>query len=169
MPLIIASAPALVVSSTGRAHELSAALRTLRRRFYHSLRRARAASLPPVRRRAAGYGAGTWGLPGGFVEYDEDFLAGARREVREESGLDVTIDAIVNVTSNLLRPQLHTIAIVVLAHPVGGAEMPGDDLDLLEWFDRHRELPPLAFDADAHIIQVWKERGLAQIPVGPPA
>ncbi|MFW5785681.1 MAG: NUDIX domain-containing protein [bacterium] len=120
-------------------------------------------------RRAAGYGAGTWGLPGGFVEYDEDFLAGARREVREESGLDVTIDAIVNVTSNLLRPQLHTIAIVVLAHPVGGAEMPGDDLDLLEWFDRHRELPPLAFDADAHIIQVWKERGLAQIPVGPPA
>jgi ADP-ribose pyrophosphatase YjhB (NUDIX family) len=120
-------------------------------------------------RRAAGYGTGTWGLPGGFVEYDEDFLTGARREVREESGLDVQIDAIVNVTSNLLRPQLHTIAIVLLAHPVGGVEAPGDDLDLLEWFGRDRELPPLAFDADAHIIQVWKDRALARIPVSPPA
>ena len=116
-------------------------------------------------RRAAGYGVGTWGLPGGFIEYEEDFLSGARREVLEETGLEVEIDAIVNVTSNLLRPELHTIAVVLLAHPVGGDEKAGDDLDTLRWFGRDEELPPLAFDADAHIISVWRRRALARIPV----
>jgi ADP-ribose pyrophosphatase YjhB (NUDIX family) len=116
-------------------------------------------------RRAAGYGAGTWGLPGGFVEYEEDFLTGARREVLEETGLEVEIEAIVNVTSNLLRPELHTLAVVLLAFPVGGEEKPGDDLDTLQWFARDEELPPLAFDADAHIISVWRRRELARIPV----
>jgi ADP-ribose pyrophosphatase YjhB (NUDIX family) len=118
-------------------------------------------------RRAAGYGAGMWGLPGGFVEYPEDFLSGARREVLEETGLRVRIDAIVNVTSNLLRPELHTLAVVLLAHPTpdAGSPAPGDDLDRLAWFGRDDPLPPLAFEADAHIIAVWRRRELARIPV----
>jgi len=119
-------------------------------------------------RRSAGYGRGMWGLPGGFIEYEEDFIVGARREVREESGLEVEIDAIVNVTSNLLRPALHILAIVLLAHPTGGSEQPGDDLAELAWFGREDTLPPLAFEADAHIIQVWQQRQLVRIPVHRP-
>src|SRR4030095_3982364 len=43
-------------------------------------------------RRTAG---GRWGLPGGFVEFEEDFLSAGRREVCEETGLEVEITGIV--------------------------------------------------------------------------
>lgn len=33
---------------------------------------------------------GTWALPGGHVEVNEDYLAGAIREAREEAGVDLT-------------------------------------------------------------------------------
>src|SRR5262249_767660 len=36
-------------------------------------------------------GGGLWELPSGFVEFDEDFLSAGRREVREETGLEVEI------------------------------------------------------------------------------
>ena len=66
-------------------------------------------------RRRGGFGKGKWGLPQGYIEFEEDFLTAAIREVREETGLEVEIRSILNVVSNLLSPRLHTLAIV----PVG--------------------------------------------------
>ena len=66
-------------------------------------------------KRRGGFGAGKWGLPQGYIEFDEDFLTAAIREVKEETGLDVEIRSILNVVSNLLAPGLHTLAIVLLA------------------------------------------------------
>ena len=56
----------------------------------------------------------------GFIEYDEDFLTAALREVKEETGLDVEIRSLLSVVSNFLSPRLHTLAIVLLARVVGG-------------------------------------------------
>ena len=33
-------------------------------------------------------GQGTWAIPSGYVEYEDDFLSAAVREAREETGLD---------------------------------------------------------------------------------
>ena len=76
-------------------------------------------------RRAEGrFLGGRWCLPGGFIEYGEDFLSAGLREVREETGLDVRIDSILSVVSNFLTPRVHTLVVVLLAHPVSGSAAP---------------------------------------------
>jgi ADP-ribose pyrophosphatase YjhB (NUDIX family) len=95
---------------------------------------------------------GLWALPGGFVEFDEDFLSAARREVREETGLQIAVRAIVNVSSSYLSRDLHAITVVLAAAPIGGELRPDDGLDALDWFPRAGPFPPLAFDADAYIL-----------------
>lgn len=41
-------------------------------------------------KRRGSHGAGYYAAPGGHIEYGESFEAAARREVREETGLEIT-------------------------------------------------------------------------------
>ena len=50
-------------------------------------------------RRAIEPGYGLWVFPGGYVDRGEQVLAAALREAREESGLDIRIDRLINVYS----------------------------------------------------------------------
>jgi ADP-ribose pyrophosphatase YjhB (NUDIX family) len=118
-------------------------------------------------RRSGSYGEGKWGLPMGFIEADEDFLSAAIREVQEETGLDVEIRSIISVVSNFLSPGLHTLAIVLLAHVLGGEPRAADDLDALAWWPLSGPLPDMAFEADAHIIQRYGKTKLEGAPVDP--
>ena len=119
-------------------------------------------------KRRGGFGAGEWGLPQGYIEHDEDFLTAAIREVKEETGLDVEIRSIVNIVSNLLSPRLHTLAIVLLAGVVGGDLCAGDDLETLEWVSLAGPLPEMAFEADEHIIERYRQTELEWgLPVDP--
>ena len=49
------------------------------------------------RRAESSYAPGKWCFPGGFIEFDEDFLTAAIREVKEETGFDVEITSILSV------------------------------------------------------------------------
>ena len=91
---------------------------------------------------------GCWAFPGGFLNMDEDALAGARRELKEETGLE-----------NAFIEQFHTFSepgrdprgrVITIAHyalvkiqEVEG----GDDAAQARWFPIE-EVPPLAFDHD---------------------
>ena len=118
-------------------------------------------------RRAGQLFSGKWAMPGGFVEFDEDFLTATRREVKEETGLDVEIKSILSVATNYLTPELHTLSIVCLAEPVSGEEAAADDLSELMWVDPDGPFPPMAFEADEHIIRRYHESEDLGVPVDP--
>ena len=50
-------------------------------------------------RRAIEPGYGLWVFPGGYVDRGEEITAAALREAKEESGLDVRLDGLVNIYS----------------------------------------------------------------------
>jgi 8-oxo-dGTP diphosphatase len=89
---------------------------------------------------------GMWALPGGFVDRGERVEDAARREVKEETGLDVELIALLGVYSDPKRdPRGHTVSIVYLANPVGGKLEAADDAADAKFFGPEDD-PDLAFD-----------------------
>jgi ADP-ribose pyrophosphatase YjhB (NUDIX family) len=74
-------------------------------------------------RRAIEPGYGLWVFPGGFVDRGEEVTSAAIREAREESGLEVRLDRLVNIYS---YPDAAVVIIVYAATAIGGA-LCGDD------------------------------------------
>jgi 8-oxo-dGTP diphosphatase len=74
-------------------------------------------------RRAIEPGYGKWVFPGGYVDRGEPLADAAIREAREECGLDVRLDALVNIYSYLGRAPI----IVVYAATVLGGTLCVDD------------------------------------------
>jgi len=105
---------------------------------------------------------GKWCFPCGYIEYDEDFLTAGRREVREETGLDVAITGIINVTHNFFNEGLHTLVVVLAARVTGGTLQPNDDLTELRWFGPDEPLPELAFESDRMIIDYFRQGKLTR-------
>jgi 8-oxo-dGTP diphosphatase len=68
-------------------------------------------------RRAIEPGYGKWVFPGGWVDRGEPLTSAALREAREECGLDVRLDGLVNVYS---YPGRAPVIIVFAATAIGG-------------------------------------------------
>ncbi len=83
---------------------------------------------------AKGPGGGLWTLPGGGLRFGEDPASGVTREVREETGYDVELGALVGIRSDVLEPgqtisghRVQTVGIVYRGTIVAG--------ELLEAFE----------------------------------
>jgi ADP-ribose pyrophosphatase YjhB (NUDIX family) len=74
-------------------------------------------------RRAIEPGYGLWVFPGGYVDRGEEVTAAAVREAREEAGLHVRLDGLVNIYSYPGRP----LVIIVYAATAVGGELCTDD------------------------------------------
>lgn len=74
-------------------------------------------------RRAIEPGYGKWVFPGGYVDRGEEMTLAAIREAREEAGVDIAIDHLINVYSYAGR----TPVIVVYSATYLGGELAVDD------------------------------------------
>lgn len=88
-----------------------------------------------IRRKKAPF-EGCLALPGGYVEEGETAEDAARREVLEETSLEIEPIEILGVYSDPARdPRRHTMTVVFVAIVIGGAECAGDDAAGLEWIE----------------------------------
>ena len=116
------------------------------------------------KRGPASFRPGTWCLPGGFIEFGEDFISAIHREIREETGLEIEVGSIINVVTNFLSSRLHTLVVVFRANIRGGQLQAGDDLEALEWFPLKEDLPEMAFESDTYIIERYAAEPIPGIP-----
>jgi 8-oxo-dGTP diphosphatase len=102
--------------------------------------------------------AGRWAIPGGFVEMDETLEASARRELREETGVETAELVQLHTFGDPGRdPRGRTISVVYLTRVDPGQVHPkaADDAAEAGWFALD-ELPELAFD-HAEIVALARQ------------
>lgn len=85
--------------------------------------------------------AGQWSLPGGTLELGETLETAVRREMQEETGLEVEVGAVVDVFDRILfdpddRVRYHFVLVDYLCRPVGGALCAGSDVSDAVFADR---------------------------------
>jgi ADP-ribose pyrophosphatase YjhB (NUDIX family) len=102
-------------------------------------------------RRAIEPGIGLWVFPGGYVDRGETPQAAAIREAREECGLDVRLDALVNVYAYARR----TPIIIVYAATMTGGTLCVDEECLEAAVFGPDEIPwnDLAFPSTRHALR----------------
>ncbi|MBO0351936.1 NUDIX hydrolase [Phormidium pseudopriestleyi FRX01] len=98
---------------------------------------------------------GKWGLPGGMVDWGEDIPNTLKRELTEETGLEVTeVGRLVGIYSAPDRdPRIHSICVVVAAQVQGEMKI-YDPAEILEVkaFDRDSlPLGQLSHDHDRQL------------------
>lgn len=106
-------------------------------------------------RRAHDPGRGRWDLPGGFLHEAEDAVDALRREVREETGLELELLEFLG-TWNEPYWNRDVLCLTWVARPSGGTEEAGDDLAEVRWFpvaERPRD-DELAFPTFEEILSL---------------
>jgi len=101
-------------------------------------------------------------IPGGFVDYGEKVEEAAVREAMEETGLDVSLKALLGVYSDPRRdPRLHTISTVFVAEATGKPRA-GDDAEAVVIVKPDNIKEKLCFDHKEIISDYLKQKRKGQ-------
>lgn len=95
-------------------------------------------------------GFGKWVLPGGGVDFLESYKDTVKREIREETGLEVIVGEFIGVYEVIEPPDNHRVIIYSWCDYKGGEVRPSDDLLEAKFFttDEVREIARKEEDND---------------------
>ncbi len=103
--------------------------------------------------RRAGTYRGSWCIPCGYLEYNEEIRAAVSREMKEETDLTVAPESVFAVHSNFHRPDEQSVGTWFLTRYLSGNLQPGDDALEAAFFPIDDPPEPLAFPTDRLVIQ----------------
>jgi 8-oxo-dGTP diphosphatase len=111
-----------------------------------------------------GFWQGKWICPGGRLEPGETLKAGAIREVKEETGLDVEIMGFLlsfdRIYTDNQGPH-HVIYIDYLVKVVGGTMKAASDLGVAQWFSKS-DLAQILGDIHEDTVVLLRRAGLVE-------
>lgn len=104
------------------------------------------------------HGEGTWTMPGGKLEFGESFEEGAKREVREETGM-ILKEVNVICVNNDKNEYAHFITIGLFSEKFEGEPsiMEPDEIVKWRWFNLNNLPTPLYFPS-AKIIENYRKK-----------
>ena len=108
---------------------------------------------------------GIWEYPGGQVEVGENLIEALRREIREESGIEVEVDELFCISSNTCHYPGHSgvkevptkVMLDFICKPVGGAEQISDETSDVGWFTPEEARDMIAAPAYQARFQAYLE------------
>lgn len=111
-------------------------------------------------RRSIDPGKDDWCIPAGFTEWNEHPQQTAVRELKEETGLDISIKDIFDIFMGMDDPRTHAVLILYLAEITGGQLVAGDDASEAHYFGFDETPENIAFQAHRDALALYRARYL---------
>jgi 8-oxo-dGTP diphosphatase len=101
---------------------------------------------------------GYWSLPGGVLETGETLEEGVRREILEETGLEIRPRAVAEIFERIMldsagRPEYHYVLIDYICRVTGGTLCAASDCARAEWVPRRRLAEYLITEGTVPVIE----------------
>ncbi|MCJ7522304.1 MAG: NUDIX domain-containing protein [Dehalococcoidia bacterium] len=116
-----------------------------------------------------GYWQGKWICPGGKLEFGESIEEGIKREVREETNLDIKLTSPLIPFERIVKSDgqtvLHVIYIDYLAEKRGGKLKPASDVGEARWI-RRNDIPGIWEELHEDTQKLFRLANIVQVSGG---